>query len=43
MRSCQAERLAAETVEEGEARLQQMMDRLAAESVEEGDEAEADE
>ena len=35
MRNCQAERLAAETVEEGEARLQQMMDRLAAESVEE--------
>ena len=33
MRSCQAERLAAEAVEE--ARLQQMRDRLAAESVEE--------
>ena len=35
MGSCQAERLAAETVDEREARLQQMMDRLAAESVEE--------
>ena len=35
MRSCQAERLAAETVEEREARLQQMRDRLAAESIEE--------
>ena len=35
MRSCQAERLAAETVEEIEARLQQMRDRLAGKSAEE--------
>ena len=34
MRSCQAERLAAETVYERESRLQQMRDRLAAKSVE---------
>ena len=34
MRSCQAERLAAETVDERESRLQQMRDRLAAKSVE---------
>ena len=35
MRSCQAERLAAETVEEIEVRLQQMRDRLAGNSAEE--------
>ena len=34
MRSCQAERLAAETVDERVSRLQQMRDRLAAKSVE---------
>ena len=34
MRSCQAERLAAEAVDERESRLQQMRDRLAAKSVE---------
>ena len=34
MKSCQAERLAAETVEEREASLQQIRDRLAADSVE---------
>ena len=34
MRSCQAERLAAETVDERESRLQQRRDRLAAKSVE---------
>ena len=35
MRSSQAERLTSESVEEREARLQQLRDRLAAESIEE--------